>query len=160
MAVWQFEFDAVPAALALVSGVPVIHLDPEMLNTVRLNLSEEREATLLAFLPQLLTEIVPWSNGMRIWGDEKSHDITAYLEAGRIQQLQIRMDASHPSEFLLRGLCELARTMGWVFVTRAGAVLQPNPEALARTTGTSPAGKWIEDPQAYLEAVASTDPDR
>jgi hypothetical protein len=157
MALWQFSFSPIPAAKANIGGVDVIYLGPEALDGIDLDLSPNDLEPLFSAFDALLPEKRSWSDSLRIWGDEKAHDIQVSFDGTRVECIEFRLDVSKPSVALVNGICALARQFGWVLVSRTGAVIQPTPEAVARVIIQSPASKYVSDPQAYLAQATRPD---
>lgn len=157
MALWQFALDAFPAVKANVDGIDAIYLSRDMLDAMDLTLGPTQQLALFSALGLLLPEKRPWSDELRIWGDEKADDITVFLDGQRIEGIQFRLEVSNLSIALIGGICALAREFGWLFASRRGEVIQPTPEAILRAVTQSPASKFVRDPRGYLEQAITVD---
>ena len=99
MAVWQFVIDLIPASAARVAGVAAVRMSRAQLDETVLGFSSADAEVLFLKLGRLLPEKPSWSDGLRIWGDEKADDIqvsidgqATFLKAGEA----IVMPAGHP----------------------------------------------------------------
>lgn len=160
MALWQITLDPIPATSAQVGGMAAIRLTREQLDAITLPVAIIEQDRLFEELGHLLPEKSGWSNDMRIWGDETSHDVQVYFDAGEIECLQVRIDVTKPSIALVSGLCELARSRRWVFATRDGKIVQPSTEAVIRAILQSDASRFVADPKAFLEAALLADAEK
>jgi hypothetical protein len=160
MALWQIIFDPIPAASAQVGGMAAIRLTREQLDAITLPVALDEQERLFEELGHLLPEKSGWADDMRIWGDEKSHDVQVYFDAGEIECLQVRIDVTTPSIALVSGLCELAHSRRWVFATRDGKIVQPSTEAVIRAILQSDASRFVADPEAFLEAALQADAEK
>jgi hypothetical protein len=154
MALWQFAFTPFPAGAAKVSGVDAIRLDPDILSGRHWDMPPGRQQALFAALTALLPERPGWCEEMRIWGDTKSNDIQIFFDAKDIASIEIRLDVSRLSLPLVDGICALAREFGWVFVSEAGAIIQPTREAIIRVVEQSRAQQFVNDPVGYLASAS------
>jgi len=157
VALWQFVFDAIPAAKANVDGIDAIYLSRDMLDLIDLGLQPVEQVALFSALAVLLPEKPPWSNDFRIWGDDKVDDITVFIDGQRIEGVQFRLDVSNLSVALVTGICTLAREFGWVYASRRGEVIQPTREAIVQAVIQSPASKFVRDPEGYLKQAMRDD---
>lgn len=155
MALWQFDLEPVPAGLALIEGVPAIHLPPEIRDHVTYALTPADRKNLFTAIGAMLPEGQAWSDGLRIWGDTRGSDVQVYTEGKTIAALKIRLDVRNVSFELIDALCALAQRFGWVFVGDRGAVLQPVRAVILRAIEHSPARAFVEDPQAALAQAAA-----
>lgn len=157
MALWQITLDPIPATSAQVEGMVAIRLTRRQLDAITLQVAIIEQERLFEELGHLLPEKSGWSDDMRIWGDEKSHDVQVFFDAGEIEYLQMRIDVRTPSIALVSGLCAMARSRKWVFATRDGKIVQPSTEAVIRAILQSDASRFVADPKAFLEAALQAD---
>ncbi len=129
----------------------------EQLGGVRLEIPPDKLPVLFERLSELLSEKKSWSPSLRIWGDEKSHDVQVWSDGRTIESVQFRLDANKLSVPLMTGICDLARAMDCVFVTAEGAIIQPTSEAMVREMMRSPAMQFVQDPEGFLEAAIRAD---
>ena len=157
MALWQFTLDLIPSSAAKVNGVDAIQMTREQLDEIEPEIPTQKKASLFQRLDALLSEKEPWSPDLRIWGDEKSHDVQIWLEGGRIESFQLRLDVANPSFPIIDGMCSLARDLQCVFAAREGAIIQPSAEAIARAVMQSPAMRFVRDPEGFIRAAIQSD---
>jgi hypothetical protein len=157
MALWQITLDPIPASSAQVAGVPAIRLTREQLDAIELPVAMSEQQPLFDELARLLPEKAAWTPDMKIWGEETSHDVQVFLEAGEVECIQVRLDVSKPAVPLIAGICEIARRRSWVFATRDGKIVQPSSEAVIRAVLQSRASQYVRDPEGYLEAAIRAD---
>ncbi|ARU16837.1 hypothetical protein A9D14_12480 [Croceicoccus marinus] len=151
MALWQFVFDLVPAFAVTNAEVYVVRTDRNQLNGVKFGFALQDTNLLYARLNQLLPEKQSWADGLRIWGDERAHDIQVHFDACWIELVQCRLDVRDPTPTLMNGVCALARDLSCVFVARdGGAVIQPCYEPLLRVMMQSRAIRFVNDPTTVL----------
>lgn len=155
MAAWQFDLEPIPAGLALIEGVPAIHLPSGAWDHVVYDLTAADRKDLFAAIGAMLPEGQAWSDGFRIWGDTKRSDIQVYADGKKIEALKIRLDVRNVSFELIDAVCALAQRFDWVFVGDRGAVLQPVREVILRAIEHSPARAFVEDPQTALTQAAA-----
>ncbi len=94
---------------------------------------------------------------MRIWGDEKSDDVQAWFDEDTVETVTIRLDARNLRLPLVSGLCAIARDFGWLLTTSQGMVLRPTAEAVLRAALRSPAQRFVNDPDGFLEEVGRSE---
>jgi hypothetical protein len=157
MALWQFELHLIPSSAAQVDGVDAIRMTREQLDKISPDVSAEKMPDLFQRLSVLLPEKEAWTPDLRIWGDEKSHDVQIWFEGTRIEDFQLRLDVANPSLPLVSGMCSLARDLQCVFAAREGAIIPPSAEAIVRGIMQSPAMRFVRDPQGYIEAAIRAD---
>jgi hypothetical protein len=157
MAVWQFTLDLIPSFAARLDGVDAIRMTREQLDEIDTEIPVEKQPYLFQTLSGLLPEKEAWSPDLRIWGDEKSHDVQIWFEEDHIEGVQLRLDVANPSLPLVSGICGLARHLQCVFAARDGAIIQPSAEAVVRAMMQSPATRFVRNPQAYIEAAIQAD---
>ena len=129
----------------------------EQLDAIRLEILPDKLPSLLEGLSELLSVKRSWSPGLRIWGDEKSHDVQVWSDGQTIESVQFRLDANKLSVSLITGMCDLARALDCVFATAEGAIVQPTSEAMVREMMRSPAMQFVQDPEGFLEAAIRAD---
>lgn len=129
----------------------------EQLDAIRLEIPPDKLPNLFNGLSELLPEKRSWATSLRIWGNEKSHDVQVWSDGPTIESVQFRLDANNLSVSLMTGICDLARSMDCVFVTAEGAIIQPTSEAMVREMMRSPAMQFVQDPQGFLEAAIRAD---
>jgi len=66
----------------------------------------------------------------------------------------VRVDVRRYSTVFLIGLLNIARKNGWVLRTFDGSVLRPSLTALAEVIRQSKAFRFVDDPHAFLTALA------
>ncbi|HEU0097338.1 MAG TPA: hypothetical protein VFQ67_01055 [Allosphingosinicella sp.] len=157
MALWQFEFEPVPASRATARGAPAIHLARDILDGIELDLRPDEQQRLFDEFDGLLPEMPAWAAQMRRWGDEKRDDIQVYLESDRIVGLRIRLDVSNISMPLVGGICRVARSFDWVFASAQGTVFPATLDAVVRAAAQSRASQFVADPAAYLQRAVDPD---
>lgn len=129
----------------------------EQLDAIRLEIPPGKLPALFEGLSELLSEKRSWSPGLRIWGDEQSHDVQVWSDGQAIESVQFRLDANNLSVPLMAGICDLARSLDCVFATAEGAIIQPTSEAMVREMLRSPAMQFVQDPEGFLEAAIRAD---
>lgn len=129
----------------------------EQLDAIRLEILPDKLPSLLEGLSELLSVKRSWSPGLRIWGDEKSHDVQVWSDGQAIEAVQFRLDANKLSVSLMTGICDLARSLDCVLATAEGAIIQPTSEAIVREMMRSPAMQFVQDPEGFLEAAIRAD---
>ena len=129
----------------------------EQLDKIEPEVPVQKMASLFQRLGELLPEMEPWSPDLRIWGDEKSHDVQIWFEGDRIESFQLRLDVANPSFPLIDGMCGLARDLQCVFAATEGAIIQPSAEAIARAVIHSPAMRFVRDPEGFIRAAIQSD---
>lgn len=127
------------------------------LDAIRLEIPSGKLPYLFEGLSELLSEKKSWSPSLRIWGDEKSHDVQVWSDGSTIESVQFRLDANNLSVSLMTGICDLARSLDCVFATADGAVIQPSSEAMVREMMRSPAMQFVQNPEGFLEAAIRAD---
>lgn len=157
MAVWQFTLDLISSSSARIADVDAIRMSREQLDVIRLEIPPDKLPALYGRLSELLSEKKSWSPGLRIWGDEKSHDVQVWSDGQAIESVQFRLDANKLSVPLMTGICDLARSLDCVFATTEGAIIQPTSEAMVREMMRSPAMQFVKDPEGFLEAAIRAD---
>lgn len=134
-----------------------IRMSREQLDAIRLEIPHDKLPALFEGLSELLSEKRSWSPSLRIWGDEKSHDVQVWSDGPAIESVQFRIDANNLSVSLMTGICDLARSLDGVFATAEGAIIQPMCEAMVREMMRSPAMQFVQDPEGFLEAALRVD---
>ena len=157
MAVWQFVIDLIPASAARVAGVAAVRMSRAQLDETVLGFSAADEEVVFSKLGRLLPEKPSWSDGLRIWGDEKADDIQVSIDGQAIEGIQFRLNVADLSLPLVGGICDLARHFDSVLATPDGAIIQPNREAVMRTMMQSQAAQYVRDPQRFLEEAIRLD---
>ena len=157
MALWQFTLDFIPSYAARFRDVEAIRMTREQLDAIKLDISAEKQPRLFQTLSALLPEKKSWAPDLRIWGDEKSHDVQIWFEGDRIEGIQLRLNVASPLFQLVSGMSGIARDLQCVFASRDGAIIQPSAEAVARAVMQSPAMRFVRDPQGYIEAAIRAD---
>ena len=157
MAVWQFVIDLIPASAARVAGVAAVRMSRAQLDETVLGFSAADEEVVFSKLGRLLPEKPSWSDGLRIWGDEKADDIQVSIDGQAIEEIQFRLNVADLSLPLVGGICDLARHFDSVLATPDGAIIQPNREAVMRTMMQSQAAQYVRDPQRFLEEAIRLD---
>lgn len=154
MAVWQFE-------LAPILAVDATHLSEEELDRSLLSYEGDAAKALAERLDCILPGAEGWL-GVRMWGDVQRDDVQAFVTADGFEWLRIRINVGSLSVPLIEQFCSLARDLGWVFVAKGGAVIQPDPSSVLRAIDESPARRFVDDPRAFIAHVAETElpPDR
>lgn len=153
MALWQFTLDLIPISAARVNGINEIHMSREQLGEIELGITVEQMPDLFKKLGELLPEKKAWSRDLRIWGDEKSHDVQIWFEGARIEAFQLRLDVANPSSLLVKGMCRLACDLECIFATRDGKIIQPSVEEIVKAMMRSSATRFVRDPQGYIKAA-------
>lgn len=157
MAVWQFALDLIPSSSARIAEVDAIRMSREQLDAIRLEIPPDKLPNLFEGLSELLSEKKSWSPSLRIWGDEKFHDVQVWSDGQAIESVQFRLDANNLSVSLMTGICDLARSFDCVLATAEGAIIQPTSEAMVREMMRSPAMQFVQDPEGFLEAAIRAD---
>jgi hypothetical protein len=147
MAIWQFELAPIPAAVAEVRA-----RDGD--SDHKLELAAPERAALFFRLSAILPPAPAWDEAMRLWGDEKRDDIAFFMSDTGIEGLRIRVDVRNLSTSLVRAICNLASDFGWVFLSEAGEIIQPSPEAVLDAIARSPASEYVRDPSGFLGRIA------
>lgn len=129
----------------------------EQLDAIRLEIPPDKLPNLFEGLSELLSEKKSWSPSLRIWGDEKFHDVQVWSDGQAIESVQFRLDANNLSVSLMTGICDLARSFDCVLATAEGAIIQPTSEAMVREMMRSPAMQFVQDPEGFLEAAIRAD---
>jgi hypothetical protein len=108
MAVWQFVIDLIPASAARVAGVAAVRMSRAQLDETVLGFSSADAEVLFLKLGRLLPEKPSWSDGLRIWGDEKADDIQVSIDGQAIEGIQFRLNVADLSLPLVGGICDFA----------------------------------------------------
>ena len=157
MAVWQFVIDLIPASAARVAGVSAVRMSRAQLDETVLGFSSADAEVLFSKLGRLLPEKPSWSDGLRIWGDEKADDIQVSIGGQAIEGIQFRLNVADLSLSLVGGICDFARHFDSVLATPEGAIIQPSREAAMRTIMQSQAAQYVRDPQRFLDEAIRLD---
>jgi hypothetical protein len=154
MATWQFTLFLVPAAEL---GTPGETL-PARISVERLRAEdwwrsatppEDLAVRLDAFLPRRGT----WTSDMLGWGTDDGNRVDVLSHNGRLEEIQVRLDARDVDVGLIERLAELARYSQGVFITEEGEITTPTVAQLIRELESSTAHRFAVDPHVFLESL-------
>lgn len=129
----------------------------DQLDAISLGFSNADAEVLFDRLGSILPEKKSWSASLRIWGDEKTDDIQVGFDGQNIEDIRFRLNVADLFLPLVGAICDLSRQFDCVLVTRDGAIIQPNREAVLRTIMQSRAMQFVRDPQRFLEEAIRLD---
>ncbi|KYG21646.1 hypothetical protein SE92_16405 [Bradyrhizobium sp. AT1] len=158
MALWQFVVDLIPASAATGNGMVAVRMNRNQLDAIELNFSQATIDAIVESVGKMLPEKQSWAPSLRIWGNEKSHDIQIGFQGTAIEDVQFRINVADFSLTLVGEICALARTFDCVLATRSGTIIRPYGEALVRAITQSDAARFVSDPERYLQKAIQNDP--
>lgn len=151
MALWQFDLQIVPRSRIEEQGIKLEGPLPDAFAE-----SEEwwKGQSLPAGYAQrfsaLLPWATPWSANWEVYGDEESTRLDVLWSGPFVETLRLRLDARSLDPTLLEEITTLAVEYDWVFITPEHRVLAPDPYELWVELELSPAGRFVQNPVAFL----------
>ena len=158
MALWQFVFDLIPSSVATLNGVVAARVSRDKLDSIELIFPQQTIDAIVERVGVMLPEKQSWAPDLRIWGDEKTDDVQISFRATIIEDVQFRLNVGDLSLPLIGRICDLARTLNCVFVSRSGAIIRPYSEPLVREITQSDAARFVGDPELYIREAIQRDP--
>ena len=152
MATWQFDCVLIPRAGHPAAARAAAHLLRD--GSERL-WNGHPVATLMSELEVLGKPQPTWAPDTVMWGHEDSTCLLLAASGDATEELRLRIDMRHPDDALLRNVLRCCRTLDLLVVTHEGDVVEPRLEWLMRSAATSPAGRFVADPEQFLAALAS-----
>jgi hypothetical protein len=110
--------------------------------------------SLEADIATLLPSLESWSKDLHRWGQDDGNRVEVTWQSGSVVSIMVRVDMRRYSPVFLIGFLNIARRHGWVLRTVEGIVLRPSLTVLAESIRQSDAFRFVDDPQAFLTALA------
>jgi hypothetical protein len=101
----------------------------------------------------------PWHADETIWGNEQKTDIQLWVEQGRIETIQLRIDLREDWRRFIPKFCEAMEgleCMALVPEMNRLIVIALTPEALTEVVLTSRAASFVSNPRTYLSKLSDS----
>lgn len=163
MAIWQFKVFLIPERRVREAFDPVPVTIPIDMAQDYPWWSEDQPEGLEREVSNLIPEIPSWSEGMRIWGDERG-DAAAICYDGEDRKIviavELRVDVGHLSVPFVAGTCALAKKFRcFLLVWKAGQLLRPQNDIVLAAISRSEAKKYVDNPADTLSRLPEGDAD-
>ncbi|NDI84371.1 hypothetical protein [Undibacterium crateris] len=157
MAVWQFTTCLVPKswATANAGNASLLSSDDGFDSSIAwMDLTIDRCSFDEAF-DKVLGRRKAWHENQTAWGDEQRTDIQLWIEQGRIEEIQLRLNLNEDLEPFLSRFCEALDGLDCiVFVPETKQLLPLAPDTIIRAALASTAASFVKDPHAYLSKLS------
>ena len=155
MATWQYDFHLLPSAGVVSSyqTIPVVisqsDFDQEQW-WERSPPPKEFESEISKLLPPLPT----WNSDLKKWGFDDGNRIDTWRNKGTLSSIYVRVDVREVSLVFIATLMDMARRNGCLLRTQEGRVIPPSVAIVLSAIRGSKAFRFVQDPQAFLDALA------
>lgn len=118
MAIWQYDFSAVPRhAIAAVCGAVPAVLTLEQINKIETWKSSQPHKHFEADFNKWRPKLKSWAPDLQVWGDEESNRIDVVSQNGRVVEVEFRVELRAISNHFLEVLTNFARKSNCVLVS-------------------------------------------
>jgi hypothetical protein len=155
MAIWQFRIDLIPekAICSRFACVPV-SLTRELAEQHQWWAGHQPPPGFENRLTNLLPEVRSWSASMRIWGDERGDTASVCYDSTRnVEWIGFRVDVRHLTVGFVEGICDLAKLLRCMLMTKDYHLLAPEPNEVLLCINRSPARQYLDDPASALRGL-------
>ncbi len=156
MATWQTTFYLVPreSVESNLTEWPMV-IDQDTFHSIAWWAENGKVENLLKAI-DFLPSASSWSPNIKIWGDVESEDLTCYFKNGYLSEIRLRFDLRKDNTLLIK-IVELAKTFELVFISESGRLIPANYKLILREMKSSPAAKFVRNPQKFLDDLDNAD---
>jgi hypothetical protein len=151
MATWQFNCVLVPRRTWQLGPITA---ESAMLDGSKAFWAGQSAGAVAAELRALGEPKGTWSPDLSLWGAEDGTCLTLFVADDEVEELRLRVDMRGPLGDLLPAIVAVARKLELVLVAETGATVEPRLGWLLKAARASPAAAFVEDPAAFLDALA------
>jgi hypothetical protein len=156
VATWQFDLHLIPRErVAENAGPEPSFLGRDVFDSVQWWEFHQPPEDFQVGLTELLTPLPSWSPSVALWGTDEGDRIDVSSRDGRVISVFVRLDARRLQPRILRGVVRIATEWQCVLYTESNRVVEPQIDALVREVVGSPAFRFAEDPERFLQQLAA-----
>ena len=147
MAVWQFQIELVPKAVAEANSLRAgMVLTEEQRESVVWWKDQRLPVTLLRDVEKMLPSGKTWSKDLEVLGSLETSCLTILREGESLVEVQFRFD-------LLETAVQFSRDLQCWLISEGGKVIEPGLSALKDEIRESTAFQFVKDPLSFLSRL-------
>jgi hypothetical protein len=156
MALWQISFLFLPKSLVADQDEVSIETFEQIQDDLAAVAPDfELPPDYSVMIARLLPPAKGWHADMELWGEEKSHDICIWRDAGKLSSVGLRLDVRKLEDSLLEGVLALAASWDCVLVERRyRKVCRIGVLDFRALICGHPHHRALKDPKAWLPMLA------
>jgi hypothetical protein len=154
MAVWQFQIELVPKAVAEANSLRAgMVLTEEQRESVVWWRDRRLPVTLLRDVEKMLPSGKTWSKDLEVRGSLDTSCLTILREGESLVEVQFRFDLRETSIELLETAVQFSRDLQCWLISEGGKVIEPGLSALKDAIRESSAFQFVKDPLSFLSRL-------
>ena len=154
MAVWQFQIELVPKAVAeansLCAGMVLTQEQRESIVWWR---DQRLPVTLSHDVEKMLPSQKAWSKDLEVFGSLDTSCVTILREGESLVEVQFRFDLRETTIELLETAVQFSRDLQCWLISEGGKVIEPGLSALKDEIRESTAFQFVKDPLSFLSRL-------
>ena len=154
MAVWQFQIELVPKAVAeansLLTGMVLTEEQRESVVWWR---DQRLPLTLLRDVEKMLPSGKTWSKDLEVLGSLETSCLTILREGESLVEVHFRFDVREVSIELLETAVQFSRDLQCWLITDDGKVIEPALAILKEAIRESSAFQFVKDPLSFISRL-------
>ena len=144
MAVWQFQIELVPKAVAEANSLRAgMVLTEEQRESVVWWKDQRLPVTLLRDVEKMLPSGKTWSKDLEVLGSLETSCLTILREGESLVEVQFRFDLRETTIELLETAVQFSRDLQCWLISEGGKVIEPGLSALIDEIRASPAFQFV-----------------
>ena len=154
MAVWQFQIELVPKAVAEANSLRTgMVLTEEQRESVVWWRDQRLPLTLLRDVEKMLPSGKTWSKDLEVLGSLETSCLTILREGESLVEVQFRFDLRETTIELLETAVQFSRDLQCWLISEGGKVIEPGLSALKDEIRGSTAFQFVKDPLSFLSCL-------
>ena len=154
MAVWQFQIELVPKAVAEANSLRTgMVLTEEQRESVVWWRDQRLPLTLLRDVEKMLPSGKTWSKDLEVLGSLETSCLTILREGESLVEVQFRFDLREVAVELLETAVQFSRDLQCWLISEDGKVIEPGLSALKDEIRESSAFQVVKDPLSFLSRL-------